>query len=300
MAKKNVSFRVFLVKNDELTQDRSDLKDELLSRLKNSKVEQRLISLFEKDPETKDLLASYAPSGNSTADYFYGLMMRLKPASGISAIPDNYLQQAAIDEDELNPIAGMEGKVICSSLYHFFVKGKYLITDLPGNTTIAGFSGYLDKYLLTTHYAFAPFISPNRLELKDIKCCVFQDPLTALPEKEKRLSLKPNVRKLIQWLCPEVDNLNKIMKSNIVSAKMTLDFEKPKSMKQEDYANQLGAVLAPISDLENIYFTTNNGVKVMGEQLVYTTKRTLEGEKIDAECYIQAMKGVYEDLPKND
>lgn len=300
MAKKIVTFRVFVVKNDELTQDRTDLKEELLTRLRDSKVEQRLISLFDKDPETKDLLASYAPAGDSTADYFYGLMMRIKPASGISAIPDNYLQQASIDEDELNPILGIEGKVVCSSLYHFLVKGKYLITDLPGNTTIAGFTKYLDKYLITIHYAFAPFISPNALELKDIRHCVFQDPLTAMPEKDKRISLKPNVRKLIQWLCPEVENLNKIMRSNIVSAKMTLDFEKPKDMKEEDYADQLGAVLAPISDLENIFFTTNNGIKVMGEQLIYTTKRNLEAEKIDAKCYIRAMESICNELLRNE
>ena len=71
-------------------------------------------------------------------------------------------------------------------------------------------------------------------------------------------------------------------------------------MKDEDYADQMGAVLAPISDLENVHFTTNNGVKVMGEQLVYTTTRTLEAERIDAECYIRAMISVYEKLPVNN
>ena len=56
MAKKNVTYRVFIVKNEELTHDATDLKDVLRTKLANSNVERRLIPVKEGDDSEKDLL----------------------------------------------------------------------------------------------------------------------------------------------------------------------------------------------------------------------------------------------------
>ena len=60
MAKKNVTYRVFIIKNEELTHDATDLKDVLRTKLANSNVERRLIPVKEGDDSEKDLLGAFA------------------------------------------------------------------------------------------------------------------------------------------------------------------------------------------------------------------------------------------------
>ena len=64
MAKKNVTYRVFIIKNEELTHDATDLKDVLRTKLSNSNVERRLIPVKEGDDSEKDLLGAFAPASN--------------------------------------------------------------------------------------------------------------------------------------------------------------------------------------------------------------------------------------------
>ena len=93
MAKKNVTYRVFVIKNEELTYDATDLKDVLRTKLANSNVERRLIPVKEGDDSEKDLLGAFAPASNvEGAEYVYGVMMRLKPAKEFRALPDNFEQ----------------------------------------------------------------------------------------------------------------------------------------------------------------------------------------------------------------
>ena len=93
MAKKNVTYRVFIIKNEELTHDAIDLKDVLRTKLANSNVERRLIPVKEGDDSEKDLLGAFAPASiEEDAEYVYGVMMRLKPAKEFEALPDNFEQ----------------------------------------------------------------------------------------------------------------------------------------------------------------------------------------------------------------
>lgn len=62
MAKKNVTYRVFEIKNNELTKDAIELKNDLRNCLMDSKIEKRLIPVKEDDDTLKDLLGAFAPS----------------------------------------------------------------------------------------------------------------------------------------------------------------------------------------------------------------------------------------------
>ena len=141
MAKKNVTYRVFEIKNEELTNDATDLKEVLRAKLANSNVERRLIPVKNEEDSEKDLLGSFAPATgiDSDATWVYGVMMRLKPAKEFKKLPDNFEQLAELNESELLELEEVEGKMICSSLYHFLIMDKYLITDLPQIQTISGF-----------------------------------------------------------------------------------------------------------------------------------------------------------------
>ena len=299
MAKKNVTYRVFIIKNEELTHDATDLKDVLRTKLANSNVERRLIPVKEGDDSEKDLLGAFAPASNvKDAEYVYGVMMRLKPAKEFRALPDNFEQLMELPEADLLELQEIEGKTICSNLYHFMIRGKYLITDLPQIQTITGFQKYLSKLLVNRTYGFAPYLMRKELKLKDISTVTFKDPLRPTPqdEGENMFSLKKIVKGAIKFISPEVKKLSEIMDSNMVSAHMVLNFERPKKMDPEVYAKKLGAILAPIQDLDCVYFTLNNGMKLLGSDLVFTHKETLEDDVITPITYIRSMCAVLDTI----
>ena len=299
MAKKNVTYRVFIIKNEELTHDATDLKDVLRTKLANSNVERRLIPVKEGDDSEKDLLGAFAPASNvEDAEYVYGVMMRLKPAKEFRALPDNFEQLVELPEADLLELQEVEGKTICSNLYHFIIRGKYLITDLPQIQTITGFQKYLSKLLVNRTYGFAPYLMRKELKLKDISTVTFKDPLRPTPqdEGENMFSLKKIVKGAIKFISPEVKKLSEIMDSNMVSAHMVLNFERPKKMDPEVYAKKLGAILAPIQDLDCVYFTLNNGMKLLGSDLVFTHKETLEDDVITPITYIRSMCAVLDTI----
>lgn len=110
MAKKNVTYRVFVIKNEELTHDATDLIDVLREKLVNSNVERRLIPVKDGDDAEKDLLGAFAPASNApVTDYVYGVMMRLKPAKEFKALPDNFEQLAELPEADLLELQEVEG-----------------------------------------------------------------------------------------------------------------------------------------------------------------------------------------------
>lgn len=299
MAKKNVTYRVFVVKNEELTQDATDLKDVLRRKLVDSNVERRLINVKENDNSEKDLLGAFAPAGNvENADYVYGVMMRLKPAKEIKALPDNFEQLQELPEADLLELQEIEGRTICSNLYHFLIKGKYLITDLPQIQTISSFQRYLSRLLVNRTYGFAPYLMRRDIKLKDIRTVTFRDSMSSIPQGEERnkLSLKNITKSAIKFISPDVRKLNEILEANMVSAQMVINFECPKRMEQETYARKLGAILAPIQNLNDVYFTLNNGMKLLGSDMVFTHKETLEDDVITPMTYIRSMLSVLDSI----
>lgn len=293
MARKTVVFRAFKIKNEGLTQDETDLESLLKEKLANTTVENRIKNARDDDDSVKDLLSSYAPAANTQADYLYGTVMQLKPAKEISALPDDYLQKSSLDENELREIVEIAGKTVCSRIYHFFIKDNYLITDLKYTSTIGVFSNYISKLLPEKRYGFVPSISSNDLKLSNIVHVVFSD---NFDNQAGELSIKNPVMKVIKKMCPQVRGLNNIMENKLVRAKMTIDFVRPKNVTKEDYARQLGALLAPVQDLSFVQFTMNNGQQIYGHELAFSKRTTLEADVINDITYIDAMRGLVTEL----
>ena len=201
-------------------------------------------------------------------------MMRLKPAKEIKALPDDYMKLPELSEEQLKEIQEVAGKTICSGIFHFLIMGDFLITDLPQIQNISVFEKYINRFLGDAEYYFRPYLHRKDLRLNDISKVVFKESFAPMPQNDNNpVSIQQPVRKLFRYISPEVKGLNKILASNIVSANMVISFEKPRKMKQQDYNKQLGAILAPIQNLENVYFTLRSGMKIQGSDLVYTHKR---------------------------
>ena len=298
MERKKVTYRVFTIQNASLSHDASDLKDELRTKLAQSNIEHRLIPVNEDDDSINDLLSSFFPAtGAPDSGYFYGVMMRLKPAKEIKALPDDYMKLLELSEEQLKEIQEVAGKTICSGIFHFLIMGDFLITDLPQIQNISVFEKYINRFLGDAEYYFRPYLHRKDLRLNDISKVVFKESFAPMPQNDNNpVSIQQPVRKLFRYISPEVKGLNKILASNIVSANMVISFEKPRKMKQQDYNKQLGAILSPIQNLENVYFTLRSGMKIQGSDLVYTHKETLEAEIITPLTYIKSMRAVLESI----
>lgn len=298
MERKKVTYRVFTIQNASLSHDASDLKDELLTKLTTSNIEQRLIPVNEDDDSINDLLSSFVSATSTVVpEYFYGVMMRLKPAKEIKALPDDYIKLTELSEAQLQEIQEVAGKTVCSGIYHFLIKGTFLITDLPQIQTITGFEKYINRFLGDAQYSFRPYLHHKDLRLNDISKVVFKETFASMAQDENNpVSIQKPVKKLFRYISPEVKGLNKILEANIVSANMVINFEKPRKMTQQDYNKQLGAILAPIQNLENVYFTLHSGMKILGSNLVYTRKETLEAEIINPSTYIKSMRAVLDSI----
>lgn len=296
MARKKVIFRAFTIKNEELTQVEADLESRLKTKLANTTVENRLKNVRDDDDTVKDLLSSYAPAANTQTDYLYATVMQLKPAKEMKSLPDNYLQMASLSENQLSEIAEIAGKTICSKIYHFLIKGNYLITDLKDSSTISIFSNYLSKLLPEKRYGFIPTISNNDLRLSNIVHVVFSD---NFDNQDSDLTIKNPVKRLIKKMSPQVRGLDRIMANKLIKAKLSIDFSKPRNVTNEDYARQLGALLAPVQDLNFVQFTMNNGQQIYGHELAYSKAVTLEGDIINDVTYINAMRNIVAELIQN-
>lgn len=296
MARKKVVFRAFTIKNEALTQVESDLESRLKAKLANTTVENRLKNVVDGDDTVKDLLSSYAPAANTQADYLYGTVMQLKPAKEIKSLPDNYLQMASLSENQLSEIAEIAGKTICSRIYHVLIKGNLLITDLKGSSTISVFSNYLSKLLPEKRFGFIPTISNNDIKLSNIVHVVFSD---NFDNQNPDITIKNPVKRLIKKISPQVRGLDRIMANKLVKAKLSIDFSKPRNVTNDDYARQLGALLAPIQDLDFVQFSMNNGQQIYGHELAYSKAVTLEADIINDVTYIHAMRSIVAELTPN-
>ena len=302
MEKRNVTYRLFFIKNEELTRDASDLKDVLRAKLENTMAERRIIPVRdEQDCQEKDFLSSYAPASgtNPESDYVYGVIMRIKPAKGIKALPENFLQLSELKETDLVEIPEIAGKIVCSHMYHFLIKGKYLITDLPQIMTISSFQRYINKLLVNRTYGFSPLIYNKSVKLSELKSVSFSDSFHNQHDDKviEKFSLEGITKKALKRISPTVKGLNKIMEDNMVSAKMTVSFSRPKGMPVEKYARKLSSILAPVQDLENVHFIFADGRTMSGRDLLFTKKEELRAENgITPLTYINSMKRVIDSI----
>ena len=87
MVKKNVTFRVFEIKSSKLTVSAESLCQILSDKIAGTNIEKRLIPIKETDDRINDLLGSHTINSK---DFFYGVMMRLKPAKEVKTLPDDF------------------------------------------------------------------------------------------------------------------------------------------------------------------------------------------------------------------
>lgn len=292
---KQVVFRAFKIMNADKTIKAQKLREELSNRLKMAKdVEKRLMPLHEKNPDSdKDGLADFADA--QEGKYVYGVIMRFTQAKNVPAAPKDFENKPNLKESDLDVPPELKGKWLCKYVYHVLITDKYVITDLKKDYTIVRLEKYLNYLLMGRNYDLIPVVGASEIKMRDIKSIVFKNPSVDRKDLKVDLSLTDKVKDLLMQLFPLVDNLDEIMAKNIVTAKMTLNIGKPKDMSEEDYGNQLGAVLKPVGDPTLVSLGVVKGKEINGADILYSKEVELTDAPEDKD-YIDAMKLVVKEL----
>ena len=89
--------------------------------------------------------------------------------------------------------------------------------------------------------------------------------------------------------------------ANIVSAKLTLEFNKDRKMTTEEYAKKMSAILKTSVKPDNVRFVLNDKSAVSGNKVLYGKTVTIESyPSLTDKDYIHAMKDVINEYSSSD
>lgn len=254
-----VKLRVFKISQQiPVTQQQISIVQALRERLNGTKVKERMMQRSSSDNEN-DLISFYIPDKNT----LFGVMLRIVLDSTSPQISESLLESPNFSLDEMKDT--YEPSTVYKKHYYFCLNDDYLVTNLPGNTTITGFQTYLN-WLLDT--ATAPYeITPLCKSTQDLKLCditevIFENdfiiptrmPFEGEQTKSKLIDLAYD---LIRKLFSHVPDLHEEELSQVVSARLFLKFKKPKKKSEEKYQDIYGAIAKPVADRKNVKYKAN-------------------------------------------
>ena len=305
---KTITLHAYEIENEEIGSAYSDLMEKLAAKLliqKETAGDRRLN--LNKESKEEDLLSDYSANDR----YVFGVMWRIAPANGSPSIPDGLFDHEKIQMSEIQK-SGDEFPLICKDHSYFSVNKNFLVTNIP-KSRIKSLQIYLNWLLEATRgdkaYVFTPKIeAPHGIRLSDIKNIVVKDPSfrdkkknTEKKEEQSHKVFKFATDQLISLL-NEIPDLQQMIENKILSAQLLVKFTKPSKMEEEDYKKLLGAYMKPICDTDGVTFTTNNGKKIKGTDILLTKVvevEMLENKGISEPALILEMECFLRELNKN-
>jgi len=304
---KKVKLRAFEIPNKELDKSKNDLLKHLNKRLveNKSKANDRMMILnLEDENKEEDLLSFY----RITKSYICGSIIRIFYADETSKIPNDFLDHEQITMSELEKDSATTQNMRFKEHYYFFMNDSYLISNFQSNSHIKRFQTYINWLIQIERgdviYEFTPKVqSVDKFHLSEIKNIEVKDSAIYKDDDSKiksnsLLTLKDD---LIKLFLNDVSDFDEIKKQQIVSAQLLLKFSKPKEMKKEAYEKIMGAYLKPISETDDVVFTTKKGKKINCSDILMTKDVLIElteSKMISEEQLLQEMELFIQEIKK--
>lgn len=308
---KQITLRVFCIENPDLKKEDSGLLSLLSKKLEQSKAKDRRMLLNKEDPKKEeDLICDY---NINQPIYISGIVLRIIPSKDVVSIPDQLFEEHRIiirDLDKQDTKASISG----NGYYYFLMDNRFIITNLPLNTTIQRFQTYinwlLEKERGATLFEFTPkIISVPSIQMSGLKTIKVQDTnfTHSVDDRQGDQSSFQKFRNLskdfVIGLVKDIKGLDTNILEEIISAELLIKFKKkPKNISAEDYQKALGAYMKPISDADNIVFIPKKGNAIKGSDM-FKTKivdiETTESKKISENQLYQEMEKFLQEL-KNE
>lgn len=277
--------RAFEIINSDLNKKQSDLGDKLRANLKNSTaVHERRMLLNAEDPQKEEDLISDFAKNSSAGDPIFCTMLRVALGNNVQHIDGTLFSQKHFTIADLNSSV-VNAEAIYKNHYYFAVNNNFLITNMPGNLTITRLQTYLN-WLLNDLYEVNPLVAEDAMpELSDIKDIVVKDPFTSrsIPSSDskptfgKSFNIGKAALDMVRHALNDTKDISDHQLEQMISAKLVIEFKKPKKDDDEQIKRAFGALLKPVSDLDNFEFMTRNNKKIIkGKKLLRVKEVTIE------------------------
>ena len=278
-----IKLRAFEITNTDINKMHSDVKDKLKSFLKNSKtVHERRMLLNTEDPQKEEDFISNFSKDNLLMDVIFCTMLRVAFGNNVQHINTHLFEKPNFTIEELNN-STLDTDAIYKNHYYFALNNNYLVTNLQGNITITRLQTYLN-WLLNDLYEISPLLAEEIVpSISDIKDIVVKDtsiyPTTESENSTQRSSfdLGKIALNLIKNALIDSDKLSDIELEQMISARLVIEFKKPKKSDSESLKKAYSALLKPVSDLDNFEFVTRDNKKIIkGKQILRIKEVSIE------------------------
>lgn len=278
-----IKLRAFEITNTDINKMHSDVKDKLKSFLKNSKtVNERRMLLNTEDPQKEEDFISNFSKDNLLMDVIFCTMLRVAFGNNVQHINTHLFEKPNFTIEELNN-STLDTDAIYKNHYYFALNNNYLVTNLQGNITITRLQTYLN-WLLNDLYEISPLLAEEIVpSISDIKDIVVKD-TSIYPTKESENSTQRSsfdlgkiALNLIKNALIDSDKLSDIELEQMISARLVIEFKKPKKSDSESLKKAYSALLKPVSDLDNFEFVTRDNKKIIkGKQILRIKEVSIE------------------------
>ena len=278
-----IKLRAFEITNTDINKMHSDVKDKLKSFLKNSKtVHERRMLLNTEDPQKEEDFISNFSKDNLLMDVIFCTMLRVAFGNNVQHINTHLFEKPNFTIEELNN-STLDTDAIYKNHYYFALNNNYLVTNLQGNITITRLQTYLN-WLLNDLYEISPLLAEEIVpSISDIKDIVVKD-TSIYPTKESENSTQRSsfdlgkiALNLIKNALIDSDKLSDIELEQMISARLVIEFKKPRKSDSESLKKAYSALLKPVSDLDNFEFVTRDNKKIIkGKKILRVKEVSIE------------------------
>lgn len=280
-----VKLRAFEIINSDMKKKQSDIGDKLRAKLqKSTAVHDRRMLLNAEDPQKEEDLISDFAKNNSAGDPVFCTMLRVALGNNVQHIDSTLFSKKNFTIAELNSSV-VNAEAIYKNHYYFAVNNNFLITNMPGNLTITRLQTYLN-WLLNELYELNPLIAEDAMpELSNIKDIIVKDPISGntitpvagKPTFGKSFNIGKAALELVRHALTDAKDISDHQLEQMISAKLVIEFKKPKKDDDEQMRKAFGALLKPVSDLDNFEFMTRNNKKIIkGKKILRVKDVTIE------------------------
>ena len=278
-----IKLRAFEIANTDINKMHSDVKDKLKSFLKNSKtVHERRMLLNTEDPQKEEDFISNFSKDNLLMDVIFCTMLRVAFGNNVQHINTHLFEKPNFTIEELNN-STLDTDAIYKNHYYFALNNNYLVTNLQGNITITRLQTYLN-WLLNDLYEISPLLAEEIVpSISDIRDIVVKD-ASIYPTKESENSTQRSyfdlgkiALDLIKNALIDSDKLSDIELEQMISARLVIEFKKPRKSDSESLKKAYSALLKPVSDLDNFEFVTRDNKKIIkGKKILRVKEVSIE------------------------
>lgn len=281
-----VKLRAFEIINSDINKAQSDLEDKLRSFLNAStETNGRRMILNAEDPQQEEDLISDFPKILEAPNPIFCTMLRVALGNNVQHVNSELFSKPKFTIADLkNSI--VDAEAIYLNHYYFSTSNNFLVTTLKGNLTITRLQTYLN-WLLEDLYEISPLVAEEAMpELSQIKDIVVKDS-SIHPSPSQSTEIESTRKSFIdlgraawdavKYALSDTEKLSDIELEQMVSAKLVIEFKKPKKSDSDAIKKAYSALLKPVADLENFEFITRNNKRIVkGKQILRIKEVSIE------------------------